>query len=714
MKYYFSFCCLLVLAMPTQGQYLLPDTSIKVFQEGKFLNQPWVGAMNQPQFSLADFDADGQDEMLVFDREGGAPRVFFWNQALQSWRWMPGKGKFFPQNPSWVLATDLNCDLWPDLIVGTPDSNTASIWLGSGEFLWDSTGILTTTAGEPAYVLKGDIPAIGDVDDDGDIDLLSMNEAGTQVALYERQGDCDSLSFVLTNECWGGFSEGGLNSQIFLNVSCFTGGGDPISETNGLHAGSTLTLVDVDGDDLLDLLIGDINQNTVTYLHNGGVPQFAVMDAVTVGFPTSAQSVQLKLFPAIYAGDFDQDGDTDLLASPNDVVVGRNREQIWWYENQGSGAALSLQLQHTHWLGEEMIDVGERSHPAFCDINGDGLQDMIIGNFSLREDNETSTSSLRYYLNTGSNNVPAFDLLDDDWLSISKTFNPAIFGLAPAFGDVDMDGDQDMVLGEQDGKLHLFLNTAGAGNPAFFVLDAVGFLGIDVGKDAVPILEDLTGDGMPDLLIGSQDGILYALENTNATPGVISFGAVVQDAGQLSGTLGENLAPTILLNASGQQELILGTREGWLRRMGNVTNNLSGAFTLVDSAYGNLPLVPYGSPSVFEIDQASTFLFLGNWQGGIQVLRNEGVNSISSASLTEGFLQAELIDQHLFLDFASPLPYSGQVTVTTVAGSSIFRARLSKGTESHEFSLPRLSTGIYLVSFVSTEGFWSKKILYRN
>lgn len=714
MKLHFSLILLCLISLQASGQFLIPDTSIKVFQDGEFLSSPWTGAFNQPQFSFADFDANGQDELLVFDREGLSPKVFSWDGNQQRWIWLPGKGKFFPLVHSWLYATDLNCDQWPDLIFGTPDSNTATIWLGTGEFLWEPHGVIRDENGLAAYILQEDIPAIGDVNGDGFTDLLSMNEVGTQVVLYARQGPCDSMNFTLSNACWGGFSEGGINSQIFLNTSCFTSGGLSNTETNGQHAGSTLAITDVDGDGLMDMLIGDINQNTISYLHNGGVAQFAVMDAVQVPFPSGTQSIQLKLFPAVFAGDIDQDGDTDLIATPNDVVAGRNQNQIWLYENSSPSGSMSLSRKETGWLGGEMIDLGERSHPAFCDINGDGLQDMVVGNFSLRADNENSTSSLSYYLNTGSLSAPAFDLLNSDWLSISSTFNPTIFGLAPAFGDVDLDGDQDLILGEQSGMLHFFMNTAGPGNPAIFALQSVGFLAIDVGKDAVPVLTDLTGDGKVDLLIGAQDGTLYFVENDNAVPGVVSFKGLIQDFGQLSGLIGSNLAPCVVMNSSGDPELLVGSKEGKISLVGNIAGNLTGVFSVLDSAYGNLPLIPFSSPALTKFSPGLPHLMIGNWQGGLQIFREEGTNSLRAKELSRTMVDLVITNQDIEVRVRTPLPSRLHLEIFTNTGQLISATSLPPGTLSSQIGLTNLTPGVYFLKFTHKGEFWSEKILVSN
>ena len=72
------------------------------------------------------------------------------------------------------------------------------------------------------------------------------------------------------------------------------------------------------------------------------------------------------------------------------------------------------------------------------------------------------------------------------------------------FGDVDGDGDSDMIVGHSEGSLIYFQNLAGVGNPCIFVLSQVNYQSIDVGDNAVPQLIDVNRDGKLDLLIGEK------------------------------------------------------------------------------------------------------------------------------------------------------------------------------------------------------------------
>ena len=107
---------------------------------------------------------------------------------------------------------------------------------------------------------------------------------------------------------------------------------------------------------------------------------------------------------------------------------------------------------------------------------------------------------------------------------------------APALGDLDGDGDLDVVLGvEAGGELLYFENLA----PGWFARrtqDANPFDGIDAGSKSAPALADLDADGDLDVVIGSYDGTVIFLENTGSreAPAFVQNDAlfkIVTDAG---------------------------------------------------------------------------------------------------------------------------------------------------------------------------------------
>ena len=97
---------------------------------------------------------------------------------------------------------------------------------------------------------------------------------------------------------------------------------------------------------------------------------------------------------------------------------------------------------------------------------------------------------------------------------------------APAFVDVDNDGDMDLVIGRGEGDLkHYYENTGSPTNPSYTRKEGASnpFDQIDMGtvtSDTVPAFVDVDNDGDMDLVIGRELGDLkFYYENTKSTIG---------------------------------------------------------------------------------------------------------------------------------------------------------------------------------------------------
>jgi FG-GAP-like repeat len=167
---------------------------------------------------------------------------------------------------------DLDGDGRPDLLLGQWGPRLAWYRLSGNDPAAVDTAIVTITRG------SNTVPALGDLDADGDLDLL-VGESSGWLNYYENTGTRARPRFTLVSDEYAGLKAARRSAPL---------------------------LADLDGDEDLDLLVGSELEGLTLYQNQGtrNVPRF-VRDSITL------PSVPALAAPA--AGDFDRDGDLDLV-----------------------------------------------------------------------------------------------------------------------------------------------------------------------------------------------------------------------------------------------------------------------------------------------------------------------------------------------------------------------------------------------------------------
>ncbi|MGD1846846.1 MAG: T9SS type A sorting domain-containing protein [Salibacteraceae bacterium] len=608
------------------------DQSIEVRQNGVPLVTPFAGGFSAPQFSAIDLDGDGTMDLVSFDRQGNIAKPFLYQGSphQSTYKFAPEFLGSFPFMDRFALFRDYNCDGKTDLFTYYLGGfrvwqNTSSNGQLSFALAYDRLKADFGTSSSPIYTLAIDIPAIVDVDQDGDLDILAFGPGGGDGNVYyyrnlrEEDGlPCDSLRYELADACWGKFREDPINNGILMNQMC-KGGHDRDGER---HSGSTLLMLDQDGDQDMELVLGDISFNNLVSLTNGGDLTSATITSFSTNYPGTTP-VDMPIFPAGYHLDIDQDGNRDLLVAPNTGNGSFDTSNVWWYRNEGLDALPDFQLQGKRWLSNEMIELGTGSNPVFFDENADGKLDLLVGNFGYWQPSGTPVSQLALFRNTGSLLQPSFELITHDYLNLSSL---AMRGLHPTFGDLDGDGDEDLLLGDQEGKLIYYENVATSGQVANLVLNSGNYASIDVGLTAAPQLVDVDRDGLLDLLIGERSGKIHYFHNTGTAaqaqfsdvPDSDFFGGIDTQIPCCTGYAAPYLTE---LDSSGQYYLTVGAENGNIYVYDQVEGNLTGNFRLIDSlvTYNHRVRIAFGQ----LIQDAPPELVIGSLAGGLQVLHKE-------------------------------------------------------------------------------------------
>ncbi|MBK9108177.1 MAG: T9SS type A sorting domain-containing protein [Saprospiraceae bacterium] len=625
----------------------------------KVLNNAAMGGMDNPQIGEMDFDGDQVLDLLIFDRAGDVLLPYRYDTSTKQYLFSQIHKNIFPKVKDWVLLRDFNQDGLMDIFASS--FNTAGIpgielhiakkgALGlefskfdMGKFfkvIYFSTG----TGDTQIPTDFTDIPAIEDPDGDGDLDIILFEPGNNRATIFinvvkERAYSQDTLAFVLSDRCYGRFIESGFTSEITLSRSSDSCASfqNPILATR--HAGSTLMSMDLNGDQLQDLLIGDLTNNGLIALYNGGTSKQAYFTSQLKNWPGGSDSVNLAIFICAFKADIDKDGLLDILVTPNQRSISDNSHNLWYYRNTGTKINPEFKLQTKSFLQNDMIDLGASSDPCFVDYNQDGKMDLLVGSegYFIRGTN-LRDARLMLFENVGQVNSPAYQLVDSNYLNFKEfaLSADAHLSFSPTFGDLDSDGDLDMLVGENQGQFFYCENIAGKGKPFDFKKPVYPYMDLSVRTYSSPSIIDINKDGLMDIVSGSRlntndlngmaCGSFYYFQNlgtaTNAffdsdyykSPNTNCLGRIIVNA--ISSK--SYTCPEFYTDENGATKMLSGNIYGEAKLIGNISTDPNLPYVYINPHYGQLKEGERLTLSVADLDGDGILeMVTGNSRGGI-------------------------------------------------------------------------------------------------
>ncbi len=339
-----------------------------------------------------------------------------------------------------VAAADVDADADPDLYVTRWGRNELYRNRGDGTF----AAIAGTASVDDGG--WGSSAAFGDLDADGLLDLYVTNYLEFDPA--RPPGGGEPCSYRGLDVFCGPLDVERQADRLYRNL----GGGrfEDMSLATGVaslrRAGLGVLFADLDGDGDQDLYVANDSDPNTLYRNDG---DWRLTEHGALAGAAFTEDGQPQAGMGVDAGDYDRDGDLDL------VVTNFADDYNTLYENDGAGrftdasASAGLVADSRPLLGWST---------AFVDFDNDGWLDLFVSNGHLYPQIAAHEGGLSY---------PQADLLHRNWKGRftradgGPGWDRRAVGRAAAVGDLDDDGDADLLFVDLNERPTLLLNDGG-------------------------------------------------------------------------------------------------------------------------------------------------------------------------------------------------------------------------------------------------------------
>jgi enediyne biosynthesis protein E4 len=399
--------------------------------------------------AILDFNNDGKLDILFINSRDWKPG----RRTLCALYRNDGNGKFtdvtagsgldIPMYGLGVTVADYDNDGKEDVYITAIDGDHLFHNLGNGKFrdVTRQAGISNQNFGTSATWL--------DYDRDGKPDLFVDNYVN-----WTEKGDlwCSldgATKSYCTPEAYKGTScklYHNLGNGRFEDVSARAGIGDPTSKSLGV------TILDYNGDGWPDIFVSNDTQPNKLYRNNRDGTFTDV--ALSAGVAFSEDGVARGAM-GTDAADYDESGRPALL------VGNFSNQMLALYHNEGNG--LFVDEAPASALGRSSL-LSLTFGAFFFDYDLDGLPDILCANGHIEEEINRVQPKVQYAESPLLFHNQGHGKFADASSSVGPAFQRPIIARGAAYGDLDDDGDLDVVISTNNGPAYVFRNDGGNRN----------------------------------------------------------------------------------------------------------------------------------------------------------------------------------------------------------------------------------------------------------